>query len=99
LKLPAVVINILVKSEGCSDPNRRVFLEETANWFTTIWENYNSDPYFSNCRQNKGHEWADKILLAAGVPESSLPSSTASTIREQGGSVVYGLVHRVQKSL
>ena len=55
-------LNTMVKSDGSLDPNRRISLEDATNWFTTIWDNYNSDDYFSKYKQEKGHEWADEDL-------------------------------------
>lgn len=55
-------LNKMVKSDGSLDPNRRISLSEATNWFTTIWDNYNSDDYFSTYKQEKGHEWADEDL-------------------------------------
>ncbi len=55
-------LNKMVKSDGSLDPKREISLEDATNWFTTIWDKYNSDPYFSNYKQEKGHEWADEDL-------------------------------------
>lgn len=55
-------LNKMVKSDGSLDPNRRISLSEATNWFTTIWDNYNSDDYFSTYKQEKGYEWADEDL-------------------------------------
>ncbi len=55
-------LNKMVKSDSSLDPSRRISLEDATNWFTTIWDNYNSDDYFSKYKQEKGHEWADEDL-------------------------------------
>ena len=55
-------LNHIVTSDGSIDPSKGISLEDAANWFSTIWDNYNSDPYFSNYKQEKGHEWADEDL-------------------------------------
>lgn len=57
-------LNRMVKADGSIDPNRGISLEEATDWFTTIWDNYDTDPYFSNYKQEKGHEWADEDLKA-----------------------------------
>src|SRR5205085_2798765 len=49
---------------GKLDPSKGIPFEGAINWWTTIWENYNSDPFFSKYRQDKGHEWADDDLKA-----------------------------------
>jgi hypothetical protein len=56
-------LNLMVQKEGKIDPSRGISLEEAVNWFTIIWENYNSD-FFSKYKEEKGHEWADEDLKA-----------------------------------
>lgn len=56
-------LNELVKSDGSIDPSKGISLEEASNWFTTIWDNYNSD-FFNKYKANKGREWADEDLKA-----------------------------------
>jgi DNA helicase HerA-like ATPase len=60
-------LNRMVKSDGSLDPSRGIALEEATDWFTTIWENYESDAYFSQYKQQHGHEWADEDLKAVLV--------------------------------
>ena len=55
-------LNKMVKADGSIDPSRGLSLPDAVNWFTTIWDNYNSDPYFSKYKQEKDHEWADEDL-------------------------------------
>ncbi|MDR3573070.1 MAG: DUF87 domain-containing protein [Anaerolineaceae bacterium] len=57
-------LNKLVKADGSIDPTKGITLENATHWFTTIWENYDDDPFFSNYRREKGHEWADEDLKA-----------------------------------
>jgi DNA helicase HerA-like ATPase len=57
-------LNRMVKDDGSLDPSKGVTLEEASNWFITIWDNYESDPFFSNYKQSSGHEWADEDLKA-----------------------------------
>ncbi|MEW6636282.1 MAG: DUF87 domain-containing protein, partial [Actinomycetota bacterium] len=57
-------LNRMVKADGSIDPSMGISLEEASNWFATIWDNYDSDPYFANYKRNKGHEWADEDLKA-----------------------------------
>jgi hypothetical protein len=45
-------LNRMVTSDGSLDPSTGLSLEDATNWFTTIWDNYNSDPYFSRYRQD-----------------------------------------------
>lgn len=57
-------LNKMVKSDGSLDPGKGITLEEASDWFTTIWDNYDSDPFFSSYKQSNGHEWADEDLKA-----------------------------------
>jgi hypothetical protein len=57
-------LNRLVKSDGSLNPERGLQLEDAANWFSVIWDQYNTDPHFSDYKQQKGHEWADEDLKA-----------------------------------
>ncbi len=55
-------LNKIVTSDGSIDPNKGLSLEDAVNWFSTIWDNYNSDPFFNKYKQDNGHEWADEDL-------------------------------------
>jgi DNA helicase HerA-like ATPase len=57
-------LNKLVKSDGSLKPDNGISFDEAVNWFTTIWENYNSHNHFSDYRSKKGREWADEDLKA-----------------------------------
>jgi hypothetical protein len=57
-------LNRMVKDDGSLDPNKSMTLEEASDWFITIWDNYESEPFFSTYKQNNGHEWADEDLKA-----------------------------------
>lgn len=57
-------LNKLVKSDGSLKPDNGISFDEAVNWFTTIWENYNSHKHFSDYRSKKGREWADEDLKA-----------------------------------
>jgi DNA helicase HerA-like ATPase len=73
-------LNNIVKSDGSIDPSSGISLEEASNWFATIWDNYNSDPYFPKYRNEKGHEWADEDLKAILVmlTRKRVPGGTAT---------------------
>lgn len=58
-----VELNKMVKEDGSLDPCKGISLEEASDWFTTIWDNYQSK-YFSDYKQENGHEWADEDLKA-----------------------------------
>lgn len=50
---------------GDVDPSVGLSAEEAVAWFTAIWENYNSNPYFATYRQKHGgRDWADEDLKA-----------------------------------
>ena len=50
--------------EGGLDPSREISLQDATTWFSSIWDRYDSDPFFSDYRRKKGHEWADEDLKA-----------------------------------
>lgn len=50
--------------EGGIDPSRGISLEDARIWFEWVWDNYDSNPYFSTYKRKKGHEWADEDLKA-----------------------------------
>jgi hypothetical protein len=56
-------LNGLVK-EGGLDPSKGITLSDATNWFTTIWEKYESEKFFEKYKKDKGHEWADEDLQA-----------------------------------
>ncbi|RLJ73663.1 ATP-binding protein [Pedobacter alluvionis] len=55
-------LNALVKEGGSIDPAKGISLEEAVNWFTIIWENYDTNPFFAAYKAEKSHEWADEDL-------------------------------------
>jgi DNA helicase HerA-like ATPase len=45
------------------DPKKGLSLSDAAAWFTAIWENHTSLPYFANYKRNHGgRDWADEDL-------------------------------------
>lgn len=44
------------------DPSRGLTPDQAIKWFSWVWDNYDSDPFFSGYRQTKGREWADEDL-------------------------------------
>ena len=57
-------LNKLVRSDGTVKPDNGISFDNAINWFTTIWDNYNSHKHFTDYRANKGREWADEDLKA-----------------------------------
>ena len=57
-------LNQKVRADGSLDPTKNITLEEASDWFSTIWDIYESDPFFATYRCQKGHEWADEDLKA-----------------------------------
>lgn len=57
-------LNKIVTEDESIDPSKGITYEDAINWFSTIWDNYNSNDYFSNYVKKKGHEWADEDLKA-----------------------------------
>lgn len=43
-------------------PSKGVTAEDAINWFTWVWDNYSSDPFFSKYKHSKGRDWADEDL-------------------------------------
>jgi hypothetical protein len=64
------------------DPASGMSLEKAANWFTTIWENYDSCDYLRNYKKNnsEGREWADEDLKAilAFLSRKTKPGGSAT---------------------
>lgn len=56
-------LNKLVADDGSIVPDNGISFDNAINWFTAIWDNYNSHKYFSDYRK-KGREWADEDLKA-----------------------------------
>lgn len=44
------------------DPSLGITPAQAITWFTWVWDNYDSDPFFSTYRQSRGREWADEDL-------------------------------------
>jgi DNA helicase HerA-like ATPase len=59
-----VDLNKLVKEDGSLDPSKGISLAEAVDWFTTIWDEYDSNTFFAKYKSSKGHEWADEDLKA-----------------------------------
>lgn len=61
------------------DPSKGITLEEAANWFTTIWDNYNNN-FFNDYRVKKNREWADEDLKALLIflTRKKVPGGNAS---------------------
>lgn len=50
---------------GGINPNRGLSVAEAIQWFTAIWQNYETHQFFVAYRQQNGREWADEDLKAA----------------------------------
>lgn len=57
-------LNKLVKSDGTLKPELGISFDAAINWFTKIWDNYNSHQYLVEYRAKKDREWADEDLKA-----------------------------------
>lgn len=73
-------LNDLVAEDGKIDPSKGITLQDATNWFSSIWDNYNSHEYFTKYKKKKGHEWADEDLKALLVflTRKSKPSGSAT---------------------
>lgn len=56
-------LNSMVKEDGSLDPSKGLSLDQAADWFAAIWENYD-DKFFADYKRKHGHEWADEDLKA-----------------------------------
>lgn len=57
-------LNKLVRADGGLNPATGISLEQAYDWFMTIWDKYETDPYFTSYKAKRGHEWADEDLKA-----------------------------------
>ena len=57
-------LNQLVKADGSIDPSSGIGLEEACEWFSTIWDQYETSPYLRDYKAKNGNEWADEDLKA-----------------------------------
>jgi hypothetical protein len=57
-------LNKIVQAEGNLDPAKGLSLRDAVNWWTAIWDAYDSESYFENYKAEHGHEWADEDLKA-----------------------------------
>lgn len=44
------------------DPVSGITPAQAVAWFTWVWDNYDTDTFFSSYKQSKGREWADEDL-------------------------------------
>lgn len=56
-------LNIMVQENGKIDPDKGITYEDAVNWFSTIWDNSNSQ-FFANYKSEHGHDWIDDNLKA-----------------------------------
>lgn len=58
-------LNSLVRPDEQIDPKNGISFDAAVEWFTKIWENYDSWDYFKEYRKDHdGREWADEDLKA-----------------------------------
>jgi hypothetical protein len=55
-------INAKIKSEGTIDPKNGITYDEACLWFEWVWENYETEKFFSDKKIKDGKEWADEDL-------------------------------------
>lgn len=44
------------------DPSKGLSLNDAIQWFSWVWVNYDSEPFFSDYKKKKGRDWADEDL-------------------------------------
>ncbi|MCL5735051.1 MAG: DUF87 domain-containing protein [Actinobacteria bacterium] len=62
-------------------PDRGVTPADAINWFTRVWDQYNTCPYLVNYPNVHGHEWADEDLKALLVFLTRKPTPGGSATR------------------
>jgi len=62
------------------DPKKGITPVDAGRWFSWVWENYNSNTYFTGYMAKKGHEWADDDLksLMRVLTRKRAPGADAS---------------------
>ena len=72
-------INEAVRQENLIDPSKGISLEDATIWFTWVWENYKTFPFFKAHKDKGGNEWADEELRAilAFLTRHKEPGATA----------------------
>jgi hypothetical protein len=85
-------LNKIVQSKGKLDPSKGLSLRDAVNWWTAIWDSYDSDSYFDDYKSDHGHEWADEDLKAIlrFLTRKTRPGKSADVsgylkLRELGG--------------
>lgn len=63
------------------DPTTGITTDQAIAWFSWVWENYETDAFFSGYKQKKGREWADEDLksLMRFLTRKSKPGTQAAT--------------------
>jgi len=56
-------LNESVRKDGLN-PEKGITVEEAIDWFTAIWNKYDTDEFFEKYKKKEGHEWADEDLKA-----------------------------------
>lgn len=62
------------------DPKKGLSVADASRWFAWVWENYDSNAFFTTYRTQKGREWADDDLksLMRFLTRKSRPGAQAS---------------------
>lgn len=62
------------------DPSSGITPAQAVNWFTWVWDKYDTDTFFSSYKQSKGREWADEDLksLMRFLTRKSKPGAQAT---------------------
>lgn len=55
-------LNELNGSGNPLDPSKGISVDQATNWFTNVWDNYDSSSYLKDYKAKKGKEWADEDL-------------------------------------
>jgi hypothetical protein len=66
---------------GGLDPSKGISYQEAVNWFSAIWDAYNTDPFFVEYpAKNNGRQWADEDLKAvlAFLTRKKIPGGQAN---------------------
>lgn len=57
-------LNKLIQEDGRLDPSKGLSLEQATDWWSTLWDMYDTEDFFKKYKAKSGHEWADEDLKA-----------------------------------
>lgn len=65
---------------GGIDPSKGIALDKAVQWWTTVWANYPTHPFFAKYLADNGHEWMDEGLKALLVVLTQKKTPTSALV-------------------